>query len=273
MSALAIVVSSSDPTRDVFERVFAHFGSVWPQCPYSRYVGLSSEIADRHLFGFEVLPARRRDGWRPELAAQIRALPPEIDFVLLLLDDFLLLGPVSQRSVEQALRLAVDGRWAYLRLKPVERSIWVTGLRKLAAWLGGKPAVRLQRSEPYYSSLQAAIWRRDHLLRCLEQPGSIWEFEHFVPPGADHYALTSGALPYRHVVEKGVWRAYAPQLFARLGVPFEPGRRPIRPSGDLLRFRWEQCKFGMLGYVGPKLKRIALLLLGKRTAGQAHNRV
>lgn len=261
---ICVFVSSSDPTRDVFEKVFAHFDRMWPGCPFPRFVGLTTRAAGNLANGFVIVPAIRGHGWREELAAQIESLPASIGHILLLLDDFLLLQPVNGGAIAGAAEIAAERNLAYLRLIPPARGAIMASFRYALSRLTGEQCRRLPSSEPYYSSLQAAIWRRDHLLKCLKEPGSIWDFEHFVPNGEAHWAVTRRLLHYRHVVQRSVWRAYAPQLFARVGLTFERGARPIRSRLDILYFMWEIWKFAIFGYAKMRLKSWMRTMQGRR---------
>jgi len=256
--SICVFVSSSDRTRDVFLRAFAHFDRMWPTCPFPRYVGLTSHPLNDRIHGFTVVTSKGESRWAQELADQIRALPPYLEFVVLLLDDFLLLKPVQAQELEQLLRDAVRLDLPYLRLKPADRSWVVSALRRAGAILSSRRFSRLSRTEPYYSSLQASLWERQHLLECLENAGSIWQFEHIVPTGSAHWTVTRPVLNYRHVVEKAVWQGYAPLLFRRIGLTFHPGDRPMSSTRGLLRFYWTKAKFGVIGFGWVRLKRFFL---------------
>ena len=252
---ICVFVSSSDRTRDVFLRVYSHFDRMWPRCPFDRYVGFTSCSSTEKVLGFNPVPSRGESCWAQELREQIDALPPTHTFVLLLLDDFLMLKPIPAADIERVLTDGVTGNLAYLRLKPVERS-WVVGaVRHIAAIIRSQRLSRLSPKEPYYSSLQAALWRRDHLLACLSKAESIWQFEHIVPSKAEHWAVTKQALLYCHTVEKALWGATAPALFRSVGLEFDPGRRPIHPRPYLLLLLWNKAKFGITGYTWVRLKR------------------
>lgn len=253
--AVGILVSSSDRTKDVFERVFAAFEKRWPDCPWPRYAGFTSPGAAGEPHAFTRIGADGPSGWRGELATQVARLPPSVEYVMLFLDDFLLLRRVDTKRVEAIVRQAIASGNAYTRLRAPERSVPVSLWRGILRRLGGQELVELGRDEPYFSSLQIALWRRDHLLRSLEQSGSIWEFEHQVLPGARHYAVARSVIDYRHLVERGEWRAYAPRLLRRAGVAFEPGQRKVRARRDDAAHVWQRLKFGVIGYSGMRLGR------------------
>jgi hypothetical protein len=249
--SVCIFVSSSDRTRDVFDQVFVHFGHNWPDCPSTCFVGLTTPPRTPVIGGFTVITADSESGWRQELTEQLSKLPVAFDRVLLLLDDFLLLEKVDTPGFEALVGQAREHDMAYLKMKPLDRS-WIGNF--LSGLSAPTEAVEeLQPDQPYYSSLQAALWKKDHLLWCLAQPGSIWQFEHLVPQG--HWAVRKAALPYRHVVEKGRWMADTPALFRSIGQAFDPGTRASWPWSAGLRWQIDRLKFGLIGYGGMKAKR------------------
>lgn len=228
---------------------------MWPNCSFEKYVGLTSPSPKDEIHGFKIVPAQETSGWRGELKDQLSALPSHISHVLLLLDDFLILKRVDEKSVEAVYTTALKENMRYVRVQAVERSFILSLFQKMRSVFTGQTFYRFNRSEPYYSSLQAAIWDRKHLIHCLGQPGSIWEFEHYVPKDSPHFAVASSVIIYRHLVERGQWRAYSHRLFRKVGRPFNPGERFMRPKIDYWNFLITKLKFGLIGYMGMKGKK------------------
>ncbi len=247
-----LFVASSDRTRDVFDQVYAGFGKLWPYCPWPRYVGLTTAVPEASLHGFTPIATGVECGWRGELNAQIQQLPPEISHIILMLDDFLLLKPVDQSVLAAALAEAITQDLAYARLVPVERSLPVRLLRNLGTRQFFEP---LAHNEPYPSSLQATLWKRDYLLEALRKPGSIWDFEHQRGAPGQHHAATRRLIQYRHVVERGKWMPYTRRLFHGLGMTFDAGSRPMHSLSHGLRWHAHKLLFAFAGYGLSRLKR------------------
>ena len=252
-SNVAVVLASSDNTVDVGTLIAHALSRAWLDCPYPKYVVLSTDAARWDDNSWQRLVAGRSDGWREELIAALACLEPSIQQVILILDDFLFLKPVDTELVAAVVRDAQHRGMGYVRLKPVDRSWLGNVLRRLTPLR----IERLQPNEPYPSSLQIALWRRDHLLRMLTLPGTIWDFEHQYLPDEPHYAI-AGARPikYRHVVERGRWLGYAPRLFARVGLPFEPGDRPVWDRFYMMRSAVGRIRFGLFGYLPMRIKQV-----------------
>jgi hypothetical protein len=152
-------------------------------------------------------------GWRDELRRQIAQLSEE--FILLWLDDFLILRPVETARIERIRLLVARQGLDYLRLTEIEGSYLFKAMMRLSAALRGLEYIPIPTGMPYYSSLQAAIWRREHLLDMLASYGqeTIWGFEHHFLPARQHFSIVGpGPIRYRHLVERGKWLPYTPHL-------------------------------------------------------------
>lgn len=251
MAAVAVFVSSSDNTADVFEAVFPSIKKFWPDCSFPIYAGFNEATP----FG-DFQPVRAQvAGWRKELRTQISLVNEDI--ILLLLDDQLLLAPVRTERLLQCLRIMTDHDLDYLCLLPPPDSYWVRALRWFGRQMGREGVlITLDPDRPYVSSLQIAFWKRSHLLAMLDLPGSIWDFENQFRPGSKHAAIsTDPPFTYVHCVEKGRYGAVAPQLFRRAGLPFLPGNRPCEPAWRKYYGYYICLRFGLLGYAVVRFKR------------------
>lgn len=246
-----IFVSSSDNTYDVFSLVSGSVAEKWSVEAFDCYVGLNEKTAKAPFHAISAPVS----GWRTELKYQINALPEKFRYVILLLDDFFFYEKVDPDELVRLMEMVRGQHIHYLRLKPIERS----GLGKALIFLrslrrNSDGIIRLTDDEPYYSSLQVAIWERSHLATMLEQSGSIWEFEHNVIAGSKHYAITRRFLRYNHLVEKGKWFKHAPETLNCQDLEsFE--QRGFEKS--LLKHSriYNRIKFFLFGYVIFRLRR------------------
>jgi hypothetical protein len=92
----------------------------------------------------------------------------------------------------------------------------------------------LSFSEPYYSSVAVAIWKRSYLKSPLREPGSIWAFEHTVT-NERHYAVWEAILEQDQNVTKGRWSLRARRRLAKQGISFPATKRQFEPRIPLLR--------------------------------------
>lgn len=258
---VAVLLCSSDNTFDVGVQIAAAFDRHWPECPYPRFVLTTSLKGEWPLPGWSRLVGGAPRGWAGELQNGLNALPAHVRHILLVLDDFLVLSPVDDDLARRLIGHAERLELPYLRLIPVARSIAGTLGRRLCM---RSEIVALKESEFYYSSLQLAVWHRDHLRGLLAESGSIWDFEHLRPTDAIHYAVArSGPISYVHVVERGRWLPYAARAFRKAGVSFDPGARPSWGLRYAIAHLRRKMLFALFGYSLTRLKTRARLFVSR----------
>ena len=253
-TTVCVFVASSDNTLDVFSCVSKSFDKYWPDCTFQKYVGLNTLDnldEDSSFQGVDASPSR----WRLELAEQLNALPTPITHVLLFLDDFLLLERVNNQEVSQLALHAQSANLKYLRFVQISRAVLPLLFFKLSNGFTSRWKRLVPTTMPYYSSLQVALWQRDHLVNMLKIPCDIWEFEHQSIGGVTHYAVENlRPLKYTHVVEKGRWKRNAKSLFKSCGIPFCHGSRPVLNRRQQFKLRFNGLKFMIFGYAFVRLK-------------------
>jgi hypothetical protein len=242
-SSVAVFICSSDGRKDVLDRVLPSVLKFWPDCPYPIYVGLNSRDWPLPVGTPVLAPASE---WHRECTLQLAQLVE--DYLIVILDDFLIGAPVNQARLANLVEDAVTLDLEYLRLVPLGRSL----LARLAGWRPPelKPGIeRVGAGRPFYSALQIAIWRKGHLQSMLQRPLSIWEFEHECIPGSMHWAVKDRRpIVYRHVVERGCWLPDARSLLQRAGLSAELGDRPVWPKSRYARVFLDQVRWVVLGY-------------------------
>jgi hypothetical protein len=250
-AGLCVFVCSSDNTFDVFEATCERLMQTWPLQAIPAYVGTNTRSVPAPLQAVHA-PA---SGWRAELLQQIEALPEQVEQIALVLDDFFFHSPVPLDKLQHLSRFLSQVQGDYLRLRPLERALLPSMARRLRRLLGLLPGVeRLHQDEPYYSSLQVAIWRRTYLTERLRSPGNIWAFEHEAPTGSRHFAVTAPCLNYEHLVEKGKWYRFAPEVL-KLPASSPTFKRGFEP-GALMNFKaYHRLKFMLVGYAVFRVRR------------------
>ncbi len=247
-----VLVNSSDHSRDIFEIVFRNAEKMWRDCDWPRFAGFTSMQPD--IYGFKSVAARGPSDWRGELGAQLDSLPPEIEYVLRLEEDALFLSPVNGKKLEEIADIMLRENLCYVSLVPVSRSIAGRAIEFFRRKLSTRPLRLISFSEPYYSSLVPAIWKRGYLRELLRRPGSVWDFELTVTRER-HYAVWEQALDAAYIVTKGRWRRSAPQLLAREGLSLSGSKREMLPLRSRLRQARENLSFRLFGYMGFRIRR------------------
>lgn len=242
-SAVAVFICSSDNRLDILDRTLPSVRKFWPACRYPIHVGLNS-YGRALTVAVPIIAAPSE--WRREFSQQLTQI--EQDFVIVLLDDFLIQAPVDDARLAHLAEIAVRMNLDYLRLVPLGRSLLDRATGRQPAEVG--PGIhRVRERHPFYSALQIAIWRKPHLLAMLEQPLSIWEFERQCIRDASHCAIEDNPpIVYRHLVEKGRWLPYARSLLRSAGFAGELGDRPAWPVTRYGQLFLDQLRWVVLGY-------------------------
>ena len=246
-----VFISSSDNTADIFELLKSNFEEKLSETGFRVFVGKNTR-ATPQSFELKLAPL---SNWANELRIQLSKLDDRYKFVILLLDDFYI--------KEIDLNFMLDLRkfpWGstpdYVRLSRLHTSVSY----KIINWFRSKKSDtanfnKLQSAEPYYSSLQVALWRREYIIGRLTEPQTIWEFEHRVPLASSHFSSEVDYFKYIHLVEKGKWLYHAPKYLRlnRESVEFEErGFHSLGWIGDLL----DRLKFAIFGFTFFRIRRL-----------------
>jgi hypothetical protein len=168
--------------------------------------------------------------------------------LIVILDDFLFQDQVNQERLSTLLEQAVRKDLPYLRLVPLGLPVFE---RAIKCWRkrGLEDIAPIRQSRPFYSSLQIAIWNRQHFIDMLMGEGSIWGFEHQVRSGDRHFAVTKDPpILYQHLVEKGRWLPFAEERLREVGLSGELGSRPRWGPLRYLKLFMDTLRFYIVGY-------------------------
>jgi|APSaa5957512535_1039671.scaffolds.fasta_scaffold07399_1 hypothetical protein len=244
-------ICSSDNTHDVFDLVFLKNTSAFNSWKKEIFVG--SNVVNNNS-PFVTISAPLLGGWREELLYQITELKKKksAQYVFLLLDDFYFFEPISYKAITKHALYTSKNDLDYLRLVKPRRSFLVTlcnifSLRK-------QQYTSLGLNEPYYTSLQPAIWKIDYLIKLLSSSCNIWEFEHLTYQHSKHAAVTKEFLSFTHLVEKGRW---LPKAFAFIDSSFHKimHKRGIHQYSFFERPLVTKIKFYIFGYFILKCRK------------------
>jgi hypothetical protein len=247
-----VLVSSSDRGRDIFEVVFQNADTIWRDCDWPRFVGLTTEHPN--LYGFKALAAKAPSDWRGELSDQLDNLPPEIQYVLLTFEDALFTSPVDGGKLDAIAKLMVRDDLSYVSLFALRRNLPGLMIEFFRRKLSKYPLRQLSFSEPYYSAIGTAIWKRSYLQELLRKSGSIWDFEHIVTD-KPHYAVWKPVLWQDQLVTKGKWSYRAPRILARQGITLSDSKRGFRTPRSRIRDFREMIVFQAVGFLSFRVRR------------------
>jgi hypothetical protein len=247
-----VLVTSSDRGRDIFEIVFQNAEIIWRGCDWPRYVGFTSKHPD--IYGFWALAAKRPSDWRGEVGDYLDAIPDHIEYVLRIDEDALFMSPIDGAKLNAIADLMVHEGLSYVRLVPVTRNIPGRLVEYCRQMLTKRPLRPISFTEPYYSSVELAIWKRSYLRSLLRQPGTIWEFEHTVT-NERHYAVWQPFVEQHQIVARGKWNLNASRLLARRGLSLSHSKREFQTFRSWLRGLRERGSFQIAGFVSFRIRR------------------
>jgi glycosyltransferase involved in cell wall biosynthesis len=268
-SSCSVLVVSCDRYRDLWPPFFHLFWKYWPACPFPVYLGANS--AAWHDPRVCTLHAGPDESWSKNLRFFLEQIPSH--YVLLLLEDFFLDGPVSNTAVASSLEaLAVlDG--TVLRLIPNPPP-------DLA--VENYPAIgQIHRLAPFRVSAQPGIWNRSALMAVLRDGESAWDFEHHGTTRSrtdsrGYFCMRAASLPCRHVVEQGKWFRPAARYYRKLNVGCDFAARPAMSAltaakkfvGQQIRRRempaFDELRVALLTNVIPPYHKPVLDYLARR---------
>jgi hypothetical protein len=247
-----VLVNSSDRGRDIFEITFRNSERIWQACAWPRFVGFTSQYPD--MYGFKAIAAKGPAGWREEFATQLDSLPAEVEYVLRLEEDLLFLSSVDGERLNAIARLMIRDDLVYVNLHPISTSFLGSAVECLRRNLSRQSLRPLSFSQPYYTSLTPAIWKRSYLRDLLRQPGNIWEFEHIVTDRR-HHAVWEPVLHYDAIVSKGKWLPRAPQVLAEQGLSLANSQREFQALESRLRGIRQRISFALFGYLSFRIRK------------------
>jgi hypothetical protein len=247
-----VLVTSSDQGRDIFEIVFRNAETIWRDCDWPRFVGFTTKHSD--LYGFTALAGKGPFEWRQAVVDYLDALPEQIEYVLRIDEDALFMAPVDGDKLNAIAELIIRENLAYVSLVPVRRNFAGRAIERLRRTFDKRPLRSIALSEPYYSSVELAIWRRSYLRSMLKHPGTIWEFEHTVA-NERHYAVWEPLVEQHQIVTRGKWCRSAPRLLARQGLSLVASQRQFQSRQLWLRQLREKISFQMAGFLSFRIRR------------------
>lgn len=257
-----ILICSCDRTSDIALHMLTSVFKFSDINDFEIYIGcdLSKKFPEVKLI--ETPPSN----WKNETIFQlkkIKELQPNNQFVLILLDDFVLNKKVDSKCLNDILNVIYKKDIKYLVLKPTYESIFfkiknIFSTKKLFEGLKYFP---IRINHPYYFSLQSAFWDINYLIDSIERSENIWNFETLSFSGVRHFSLTSKILSYRHIVEKGKWDFNTKKYCEKYIGFFNPGDREFRKftiSSFFKHFLSKYIIFPIFGYFFLRLRNIKI---------------
>ena len=243
---MAIAVISFDGYSDIWDVFSLCINRFWSDRTYKTY--LINNTAQPIYEGIEILNTGTEVSWSHRVRTALGFI--EEEYVLLLLEDYLISEKVDNRKVDQTLKYMKEQGLDYLRIAPIPK------MRK------GKGAEfsEITSDMMYGVNLQAAIWKKEYLLKTLSDINfSAWEFEARQKMGENTrvsgkcYAANNFVIKYLNGIIQGKWYIKTIESFSLQGIDIPLGDREVMKEKDMRR---ENIRNFFLHHIPPKIIRI-----------------
>lgn len=231
----AILVLSCDKYADSWSPFFSFFFKYWPDCPFPVYLGNNFKIFE-HPKVIQVFSGCNKS-WTEELEIILNQLPYE--YLLIILEDYFIYEKVNTYEIIEILNIMQERNAAFTRLAafPTKYNVlWEYEKIKEHPHIG-----EIKTGSKYRVCLQTAIWKKDILMRLLNDKENPWQFETEASKRSEQIpnpflcvvedktkSYVHGPITYYcTAITKGVWMREAIDLCKREGIEINTKYRPV----------------------------------------------
>lgn len=229
---LAVVVSSFDEYCDIWDIFFALYNKYWPENNKKTYL-ITNNLVPKYD-GVKVINVGYEKFWTNRLRKALKTIKE--DYILLLLEDYLLKKSVDSAIINKLLNYASINNVDYLRLVPIPKVNY--RIRK------EHNIYDMREDTLYCINLQPAIWNKEFLLKALGNENySAWEFEKtqkcsnpFRTKG-NCKVVNYWAIHFFNGLIKGKWQRGVAKELEKRGISINLNRREIMSIKEDLSFK------------------------------------
>lgn len=173
MEKLTVLVNSCDAYEDTWYPMFKLLKKYWPDRKYP--IVLNTETKQYDFEDMEIktinLDTKKNVSWSYRLKSVLKKIDSE--YILFLMDDFFLMDYVDQKRLEKIIKFMDDDSniavFSFYRVEDDEHQDYPSEKYK---------DFNLRNKKGMYRfNCQAAIWRRDVLIKALRNHESAWDWE------------------------------------------------------------------------------------------------
>ena len=173
MEKLTVLVNSCDAYEDTWYPMFKLLKKYWPDRKYPIVLNTETKQYDFEDMNIKTinLDTKKNVSWSYRLKSVLKKIDSE--YILFLLDDFFLEKKVDQKEIDKIIKyMDEDSNIAVFSFNYVEKNDYEDVESKKY------PGFKLRNKKgPYRFNCQAAIWRRDVLIKALRNHESAWDWE------------------------------------------------------------------------------------------------
>lgn len=175
---LTLLILSCDNFSDLWDGNIKLLEQNWPDRNIRTCI-VTDKPTERRFDNIEVIAVPDAAEWSDRLAYAVSQV--KTDFVMVTLDDYFLIQPVSDEIIMERLKLMKENGLSYLRLYPRPR-------RATRKPLAGCPQIfRIDTDENYSVNLYTSIWAKNFLEYAVRESRNAWRFEVSLPRRAREY--------------------------------------------------------------------------------------
>ncbi len=227
--SMAILVPSFDKYSFLWPIFFKLFKKNWSDCPYKVYLG--SNFLSSDLDWVTDIKIGTDTTWGLKVSKMLQQIPEE--YVLIILEDFFIIGPVNNSVIDHALKFMTSknidcfGLHACPGPEPFVES-------------EDKPFGELLPGQPYRVNAQVSIWKKGSLLKLLRPQYSPWDFETWGTQAAKRMNLS-------------IWGSYKPIIHYQQAIG---GGKWFREAVDICKENGFEFNFSERGFYERKPPRL-----------------
>lgn len=226
----SVLISTCDKYSDLWVPNIRLLEKYWGDCPFEIYL-TSESYSETRIGNVNLMNLGKDLDWSSLLIKALKVL--KSDYVLFTLDDFLLRRKVNTKEILNLLVAMDSSEINMMRLTPRPGPDY--RLKNIASY--GAIAINAQ----YRVSTQASLWKKEALLKILQNGESPWEFE---KKGAERaknipnfYSVWKSPFPYyHHAIQRGKWFPWDAVFFKRMNIEVDLKKRKIMSSSEVLSY-------------------------------------
>lgn len=166
-----VLINSCDKYEDAWYPFFELIKKYWNECEYPFVLNTETKNYKHTGVNLEVIKIESKsEKWGSRLINSLNKI--ESEYVILLLEDFFLLGPVDYVEIERCIQ------WMN-----IEKNIAAIYFKKIAGFVSDKKSdvlndyILMEENKRYKLNLQAGLWNREKLISLIQDEDTPWSFE------------------------------------------------------------------------------------------------
>ncbi|HVP81266.1 MAG TPA: hypothetical protein VMV04_25525 [Thermodesulfobacteriota bacterium] len=234
--SLSIFICSCDKYSDIWDPFFKLFFKYWPDCHYEIYLVTNFNKYDNPAVNS--LCVGEDLNWSSTVHKALEKVTSS--HILFLQEDYLLTERVKGKDIDIIFNYIIKKDISYFRMYPCP------GPDKIIGWINNYEIGEITKSQPFRTSLQAAIWNRQYFMSLLSKDESGWEFEMNSVNRSDKTENTFYSLSRRNLndlplkyfctgVVQGYWLKGAVELCRKNGITVNTEIRSVQPIFDQIK--------------------------------------